>query len=459
MLLWIWQKSSPKKAAFQGFLFGIGLFTVGVSWLFISIHVYGQSPTPLAALITAVFIGYLSLFFASMGYSLNTLCQDSVLIKNLIAFPCLWVLSELLRTWLFTGFPWLLIGYSQTNTWLRGFAPFFGVYGISLITVFMSGILLSLWQCQKRKIRLVFISSLGLIWICGGLLATIQWTKPSGQSIKITMIQGNIDQDSKWQPQQIIKSLNLYSGYTFKNWSSNLIIWPEAAITLPLGEAQDFIQNLGNLAKQHHTTIITGIPVVEPNTAFNAMISIGNGTGIYYKRHLVPFGEYIPLKLIFHFMLQAMHIPMSDFTHGAKKQPPLVANGIAIAPYICYEVAYPLEFLTFLPQAQLLLTVTDDSWFGHSIASSQHLQMAQMRALETGRYLLFSSNTGVTAVLSPMGSLMKSIPSFQETTLTAMVYPMDGQTPWMKWQLYPLLGFLFFGMAVVLQRKYSHRKK
>lgn len=455
LLLFVWNSASPLRAMIQGFLFGFGFFSVGVSWIYISVHVFGQAPIPLAVLITVIFISYLSLFFAAMGYVINTFSAGNSLIRNLIAFPCLWIIAELVRTWLFSGFPWLLIGYSQTNTWLKGFAPFFGVYGLSLITISISGALVSFFY-NSKKTRMVLLTSIGVISISGLLLSQLHWTKPSGKPLRITMVQGNIDQDLKWQPEQIVKTLALYSNYTARNWSSDLIIWPEAAVTLPLAQAGEFINKLSQLAKAHHSTVITGIPVVEPHHAYNAMISVGNGQGIYYKRHLVPFGEYTPLKSFFNFILQAMHIPMSDFTPGTKTQIPLLANGIAIAPYICYEVAYPVEFLTFLPEAKVLLTITDDSWFGHSIASAQHIQMAQFRALETGRYLLFSSNTGVTAVLSPMGTLLKSVPSFQEMTLTAMIYPMEGKTPWMEWKLYPLLAWLGLGMLISL---YSNRKQ
>jgi apolipoprotein N-acyltransferase len=264
------------------------------------------------------------------------------------------------------------------------------------------------------------------------------------------MVQGNIKQEAKWQPEQIQESLWLYGRYTQANWSSDLIIWPEAAITLPLSMAKEITEQLDVAAKQHHSTLITGIPVVEPGAAYNAMIALGMGSGIYYKRHLVPFGEYIPLRPLFSIFAKAMQIPMSDSIPGSQDQQPIKANGIYVAPYICYEVAYPVEFLTFLPKSQILLTITDDSWFGHSIAAAQHLQMAQMRAIETGRYLLFSSNTGITAVIDSRGNIVKEIPTFKEMALTAEVYPMQGSTPWMIWRLYPLLGLIVVSLGAVL---------
>ncbi len=358
---------------------------------------------------------------------------------------------ELLRSWLFTGFPWLLLGYSQTDTYLNGFSPLFGVYGLSTLCAFLSGALIAFLKQKKTLFRLEILTVAILIFLSGFLLTKINWTTSSGQPIKTTMIQGNIQQNLKWQPEQLLSTLKLYMEYTQANWSSHLIIWPEAAIPLPLEEAKDFLFSISNMAKKNNCALITGIPVVKSNFAFNSVIALGNGRGIYYKRHLVPFGEYIPLKPLFEKMLQTFQIPMSNFQHGAKTQSPLIANGVYIAPYICYEVAYPLEFLMFLPKAQLLITVTDDSWFGRSVALSQHLQMAQMRASETGRYLLFNSNTGLTAVLNPKGKITKSVAPFQERALTATVLPMQGETPWMIWRMYPVFGFMLMAILVRLK--------
>lgn len=187
------------------------------------------------------------------------------------------------------------------------------------------------------------------------------------------------------------------------------------------------------------------------------MIALGEGSGVYYKRHLVPFGEYIPFRPIFTAFANAMQIPMSDAKPGPEQQAPLTAGKIAIAPYICYEVAYPVEFLSFLPQAQVLLTITDDSWFGHSFAAAQHIQMAQMRALETGRFLLFSSNTGITAVIDPTGAITKELPNFKELALSAEIYPMSGVTPWMLYKLAPLTLLIFLLNMFAIWQTYGRR--
>ncbi len=459
LLLLAWNNSSPRVAAKQGLLFGLSFFTVGISWIYVSLHVYGQAPVLLAGFITLAFIIYLSSFFMVMGYALNRFCDKSLLLKNLLAFPALWVVFEFGRTWLFTGFPWVLLGYSQTNTWLRGFATLLSVYGVSFIAAFICGALVTIYQTRTANTLKWLLGSIFLIVFAAWGLTLPQWTKRSGSPLKITMIQGNIKQEAKWQPEQIQESLWLYGRYTQANWSSDLIIWPEAAITLPLSMAKEITEQLDVAAKQHHSTIITGIPVVEPGAAYNAMIALGMGSGIYYKRHLVPFGEYIPLRPVFNIFAKAMQIPMSDSIPGSQDQQPIKANGIYVAPYICYEVAYPDEFLAFLPKAEILLTITDDSWFGHSIAAAQHLQMAQMRAIETGRYLLFSSNTGITAVIDARGNIVKAIPTFKELALTAEVYPMQGSTPWMIWRLYPLLGLIVVCLALSFRPRQSFPRR
>lgn len=453
LLLYTWIGVSPPRAMCRGFLFGIGFFTVGISWVYISIHVFGDAPIPLALLISAFFIGYLSLFVGLQGYCLVKLFPQDNLIKWLLAFPCSWVTFEALRGWLFTGFPWLLLGYSQSNTWLKGYAPILGVYGLSLLTAFFGAMLLVIYRQRSLKDRLKGFAILLSVLLIGGLLSTINWTHPVNKPQQATLIQGNIEQALKWQPDQVVKTLKLYVAYTEKNWASHLIIWPEAAITLTLNQASDFLASLDEKAKKNRSAIITGIPIINPGSAFNGMIAIGNGKGVYHKRHLVPFGEYTPLKPFWSFIVKAFDIPMSNFQKGQQIQPPLIANGIPIAPYICYEVAYPIEFLTFLPQAQLLLTITDDSWFGHSLAPKQHLQMAQFRAMETGRYLLFSSNTGITAIINAKGEITKLIPPFQEAELTATVQPMEGITPWMVCKTYPLLVLLLFTLFLAFKNR------
>lgn len=454
LLLYSWLPATPKQAFKRGFLFGLGFFGIGVSWVYISIHVFGQASILVSVFITAVFVSFLALFFAAQGYCFNKFFPTNNPYKVLVVFPCLFVIFEMLRTWLFTGFPWLLLGYSQTNTWLKGYAPVFGIFGLTLLTAFISGLLVLIYQRRKNRLfRLGALSNIIAILCLGLLLSRVSWTHPVGKPLKVSLVQGNIQQTIKWLPDQAFKTLTLYTDYTTKHWSSDLIIWPEAAVTFSLNQASEFLTGLSDLAKSNQTAIITGIPIVSPQASYNGMVAFGQASGVYYKRHLVPFGEYTPLKAFYSYFMRAFQIPMSNSKPGAKNQLPLIAKGIPIAPYICYEIAYPLEFLSFLPNAQLLLTITDDSWFGHSNAAMQHLQMAQMRALETGRYLLFSSNTGITALINDKGVVTETVPEFQETVLNGIVQPMAGMTPWMYWKLYPIATIIFLMLLARILKK------
>lgn len=452
VLLFAWCSvgSKPLLAARYGFLFGFGFFAVGVSWVYISIHTFGQASPILAFLVTFLFITYLSLFFAAQGFCLVTFSPKNDFFKCGLAFPSSWFLFEYLRSSLFTGFPWLLWGYTQTSSYLNGFSPVVGVYGLSIIGAFISAILVLMYKKRMMKVRIKLIAMVSLLFFASFWLQNIQWTTKQGNTIKATLIQGNIDQALKWDSSQLLKTLALYLKHTEENWSSDIIIWPEAAIPLPLNQAQDFLKPLSSKAYQHQSVIITGIPVISPQAAFNSIVLLGDAQGVYHKRHLVPFGEYTPLKSFFAWMLKSFHIPMSNFMRGSESQQPLIAKNIKIAPSICYEIAYPLEVLAFLPKAELLVTLTDDSWFGHSSAQAQHLQIAQMRAQETGRFLLFSGNTGLTAIITPKGEIANELAPFEEKTLTAEVTPMTGTTPWMVWRLYPEVGFLLMTLLIGL---------
>lgn len=452
LLLLSWTFTSPKRAAFRGWLFGMAEFSIGISWVYISIHVYGQASVFLSVLITAVFVFYLSLFPALQGYLLNRFFSRDNFVKWILVYPSSWVVFELLRTWLFTGFPWLLLGYSQVGTIYQGFAPLIGVYGVSFMVVMTAASFFYLLQNLRRLqiigFGLAFFVFLGF---SATALCKINWTLPIGPPLSTALIQGNIKQELKWHPDQMIKTLNLYLHYSKLNLDKNVIIWPEAAITLPQTEMKEFLTQLDRMLLRNGSAVITGIPILDSHKIYNGIIAVGNGSGLYTKRHLVPFGEYIPLKTVFHFVMNSFDIPMSDVAAGPAKQKPLRLKNILIAPYICYEIAYPLEFLSFLPNANLLLTITDDSWFGKSIASAQHVQMGQMRSIETGRYLLFSGNTGITAIINPKGVIEKMIPPFEENVLTGRVYAMSGQTPWVKWKMVPLLGLIAF--SVLLGRR------
>lgn len=424
ILLYIWLKSTPWRAALNGWLFGIGMFGVGTSWVYISIHRFGGASILLSSMLTALFIITLALFIAICGYCMTRFAPK----KFILSFPVFWILFEWLRSHLFTGFPWLLLGYSQTNSLLRGYAPIIGVYGISLLVALSAALIAAIFKRRKKIFPIIILI---LIWAVGELLVPINWTKPTGKPITVSIVQGNIPQQLKWSPDQIAPTIQHYKSLTQPYWNNDIIIWPEAAIPLPLPYAQTFVNQISAAAKKHHASLILGIPIQINSQYYNAAISLGAGSGKYYKQRLVPFGEYVPFESILRGLFTFFDLPMSEFVKGPTKQDLLHAGNVLIAPYICYEVAYAHLVHRDLPKAQLLITISNDAWFGKSIAAAQHLQIGQMRCLETGRYMLFGTNNGITAIINPQGKIVKRLPRFKSLVLTGKVYAMQGETPCM----------------------------
>ena len=445
ILLLIWKEASPQKAFWTGWIFGLGFFGTGASWVAISMHRFGNASTALTGLITFLFVAFLALFPATLGYVFRKFFSRLTDAKKyLLIFPALWVIWEFARSVLFTGFPWLLLGYAQLTTPLKGLSPIVGVYGLSLITALISGALVLLATKQEVKIKTVsFILIFGFIGL-GWIFKDHSWTKPTGLPIKASLVQGNIPQAVKWNPSYVLQTIATYKDLTLANLTSDLIVWPEGAMPIFADNARYFIQKLGQLAQKNQSNIILGVPIQDPQNKkyYNGLLLIGENQGEYLKRHLVPFGEYTPLTAIFGKAMVYFNIPMSSFSPGPQNQPDLKINKIRIAPFICYEIAFPSAVLNAAENSELLLTLSDDSWFGRSIALAQHLQMAQMRSLETGRYQLLSTNTGITAFITPIGTILKGAPINQQIVITDTVQPMTGKTPLMIWHYYPVMGVI-----------------
>ncbi|MFT3742051.1 MAG: apolipoprotein N-acyltransferase [Gammaproteobacteria bacterium] len=444
LLLALLLGASPKQAFWRAFLFGMGFLGIGISWVYISLHVYGQADGWIAGLLTALMIMVLSLYIAVPFYFFAKFFPKPLASQSLLVFPTLWVITEGLRTWLLTGFPWLLLGNTQLYSPLAGLAPIIGVYGVSWVTAFVSALLLLCWR-QRQKFSQVLgcILILVVVGVTSAQLKKIQWTKPAGATVQVSLVQGNIPQTLKWQPTQAQASLDLYQKLTLALPNQRIIVWPEAAITFWPDQITDFLAKFNRMLKDKHSTVLTGIPYMQKDQAYNALLAIGNGQGVYLKRHLVPFGEFIPFRGLLVWLKDYVQIPMSDFASGPKHQPPIIANHIPIASFICYEIAYPWLVAQTAKQSQLLVTISDDSWFGKSLASAQHVEIAQMRALETGRYLLMSTNDALTAIINPQGHVSSFAPPYETYVLNGTIQPMQGNTPWMRIGIYPLLLFTF----------------
>ncbi len=448
LLLWLWYQVPAKRAAWRGFLFGLGLFGLGISWVFISIHTFGNTSVWIAASITGSLIIILSLYIALQGYLLRRFFSTYSTTTLVLAFPTLWVLMEWLRGWLFSGFPWLFLGYSQLPSYLAGYAPLVSVYGVSFLCAMSAGLLINAWRGKKYFFFNLFI--LILIWATGFTLTHIQWTKKIGSPLTAVLIQGNIEQSSKWNPSRLQMILDRYQSITQKNWDANIIVWPEAAIPLVLDEAAPLLNPLSEEAKQHHTALITGVPIRTTERIFyNGMVGLGAAKGMYYKRHLVPFGEYVPLENYLRGIINFFNLPMSNFTAGNDQQTLMQVDDFSISSFICYEIAYLNQFLLTLPRGNLIITISDDAWFGKSWASEQQLQISQMRSLESGRYQLVASNNGATAIIDAQGHIIGTAPEFILTTLRGSVYAMQGSTPLVWLGLKPIIIILFVMLFII----------
>lgn len=421
ILLITWSDCSPKIGAIRGFLFGIGAFTTGVHWVFIAIYRYGHAPLFFAVLLTALFISVLSIYPMLQGYVVNRFFSKPSAIKFLLVFPMSWVLFDLLRAWVFTGFPWLFLGYSQMDTLLKYLAPFGTVHLLTFLTALIGAVIVSpLFLKRWHWISAGFV--VGLIFFTAHHFSSENWNSHKKIPIKISIVQGNIPQEDKWDPELIIRTTQKYQQLTDTLWHSDLIIWPEAAIPVFQTNAKDYIKELNQSAKENNANIIFGIPIAENGIYYNALMLVGENTGTYKKRHLVPFGEYTPFEPLSTWVMDSLQIPMSNFKPGPKNQKLLMVRDLKIASFICYEIIYPFLVRKSLPEANLLLVLSDDSWFGDSIAKYQHLQMAQMRAIENNRYVIFSTNTGVTAIIKPNGDIQGKLPEDTEGILSGTVY-------------------------------------
>lgn len=480
-----WRNVSAKRAALRGYLFGLGAFGSGVSWVYISMHDFGGANVLGSSLLTGLFVGFWALFPALSGYlSVKTIPINKGSTR-VIGVPVVWILIEYLRGyWVLNGFPWLHVAYSQLETPLAGYIAIAGVYGTGFILALTASIAVeivwavawadislivnhsyaksafrpslrvmqavehcrSIFLCPAQlKSQLPLIMILAVLWGTGGLLRNVTWTHQIGQPIRVSMIQGNIAQDQKWRPENKISTLSKYKKMTEEHWDSQVIIWPETAIPAFLDQVQEtFLVPLRNDAKLHNTDLIISVPIHDRpiDQKYNAVITIGKDEDIYRKTHLLPFGEYLPLQPLSGFVLNMINIKLGNFTAGTASQPLLKAGGYPFITLICYEDVFGDLSIRGLPDAAYLVNVTNDGWFGNSIEPHQHMQMARMRAIETGRFLLRATNTGMTGIVSPRGEIISQAPLFQETALTGTITPMGGMTPYARWGDKPVIGIL-----------------
>lgn len=442
--------SPPRRAARHAFFFGFGLFVSGTYWIYVSVHVFGQAPLWIAMFLMFGLVVIMAAYCAGIGWLIARLSGGNPWRLALVG-PAVWVLVEWLRGWVLSGFPWLSFGYGQIDTPLAGWAPVIGIYGVSwmlLVSVSAAVPLLARSGSKAAAITLLLMP-----WVVGFVLQLQPWTTTGGTPITTTIIQGGISQDRKWASDQFVPTLNLYRDALLEAEASTLVVWPEVAIPAVMSQVESFLQVLQRDVRPRRQTLALGIlePHVNGQQVYNSLLLLdGEREQTYRKRHLVPFGEYFPVPDFVRAWMRMMSLPNSDMRAGADEQALLVAaDGTRLAAAICYEDAYGAEQLYALPDAAILINVSNDAWFGESIAPHQHLQVARMRALEVGRSIVRATNNGISAFIGPEGQLLETAPQFQFATLTAEIERRSGLTPYAFTGNSPLVILLATVVAAV----------
>ena len=440
----LWGRADSRSAAaWMGFSFGLGLFVAGIGWIYVALHDYGGMPLLLALPVTLLFAAFIALFPALTGYAQARFPMPNWM-RTVLVMPAAWVLIEWLRGTIFTGFPWLAFGYAHSDSPLAGYAPLFGVYGVSLVAAVSAGLLAWMYDvgaghARDKKYRghgpLLQLMLIGIIWIGGAALRTVAWTQPHGEPISVALVQGNIAQDIKFNEDALVGTLETYRRLTLQN-PARLTILPETALPLLRHEVpQMLVEQLRDHARKNGGDILIGSFERSNGSYYNGVFTLGTADEQHYrKQHLVPFGEFIPLRpLLGWFINGVLDIPMGDLARGDAPQAPLDVAGQRVAANICYEDVFGEEIIRALPEATLLVNFTNDAWYGHSHAAAQHNQISQLRALETGRMMLRATNTGVTSIIGADGRVLQQLPQHQQGVLKGMAQGYQGITPYVRW--------------------------
>jgi apolipoprotein N-acyltransferase len=440
-----------RRAALRAWLFGFAHFGSGVYWVFISIARYGGGPVWVAFPLVVVLAAYLALYPAAVGFALGRLRYAHRAVWALVAFPSAWTLAELVRGWVMSGFPWLSIGYAAIDSPLRGLAPLTGVFGLGTVIATLSG---ALWLAASTAGRERWMA-------CAAMAATValallvppplSWTTTAGKSESVALVQGNIPQNIKWDPEIRQLTLDRYRDMTEPLWGTRLIIWPEVALPTLRSEVEDYLIELQQTAVEKGSTLLLGVITRDGDRSapvYNSVVEIGADTGAYYKRHLVPFGEYFPVPGFLLDVGKLLGMRYSNFSFGPPDQELLQVGGIKLGISICFEDAFGDELRRELPEAGLLVNMTNDAWFDVSTGPSQHLQIARMRALEMGRPLLRVANTGVSGVIDADGVLQEEIGARKTGSVSTIVQPRSGLTPYARYGDRPVWWIALFLLSL-----------
>ncbi len=459
VLMALWSDAVPRRAAWLGFCFALAAFAAGTWWLYVSIRIFGQAPLWLALLLMLGLVSVMALYHALLGWAIARWLPTRGPLALLLAMPAAWVLVEWWRSWFLSGFGWLAFGYSQTDTPLAGFAPLGGTHLLSWLLLTMAGACVLLWRGSTRQ-RLVATAVLLLPWPAGAALERIEWTHEAGSPVEVAVLQGAVPQDLKWLEQNRQQTLDLYGRLAREALGTPLVVMPEAALPDLANNLLPWLRRLAADAEGSGSDLVLGILRAEPGRAgetdyFNSVLALGAEIGWYDKHHLVPFAEFFPVPGFVRRWLRLMNLPYSDFTRGARAQPPLAAAGLLLAASVCYEDAYPTTQLEAIRASTALVNVTNDAWFGRSSARYQHLQISRLRAIEARRWLIRAANDGVSALIRPDGRLAARAPEYEPAVLRGAVQPRAGATPYLYVGNYPvvLLCGMLAGLAAWLRRR------
>jgi apolipoprotein N-acyltransferase len=433
----------PRRAAWAGAAFGAGLFAFGTYWLYTCLHVFGLVPVWLTIVLQIGLIALMSTYSAALCYLANRFWLKPGMTRDWLVLPALWVLLEWLRGWALSGFPWLSLGYAFIDTPLAGWAPLLGVYGVTwaaaLVAVAVSVIFAPHLSGSRR---LAALAAAAMMFAAPLLCARHAWTRALGERIPVAAVQGAVSQDQKWQEANRDATMARYTHLTTQAWGARLILWPESALPVLANDIAGYLDGLRKSGRAHDADFAIGLVNYQPATQqfFNGLLVMAkSGDGWYYKRHLVPFGEYFPVPSFIRSWLRLMSLPYDDISAGSPRQPAVSAAGQTLGATICYEDAFGSEQLSILRDATLLINVTNNAWFGDSTAPHQHLQISRMRALEAGRYLVRATNDGITAAIDPQGRVTARLPQFKEAVLRVDVQPMTGLTPYARFGNHPVV--------------------
>ena len=453
ILFLLLQNQSTRRALLIGFCWGVGQFATGISWVHVSISNFGGMPMAAGLLLMVLLISYLALYPALFAGLLNRFFPTGKT-RFFIAIPALWILSELARGWVFTGFPWLWLGYSQIDSPLAGLAPVGGVEVISFAIIVTASSLAFVITTRAWKWCLL---PAAIFTVASGL-NQVEWVTPDPESrTSFALIQGNIAQERKWLLSERWPTIMKYMDLSRKNWDADIIIWPEAAIPAIEREVASFLSNVDSAAKMNESALLTGIINRKDGRYFNSVLTLGDTSDgdydyrtqhRYSKHHLLPFGEFVPFEDILRPLAPLFNLPMSSFSRGGFIQHNIIAKGRHLAPALCYEIIFGDQVRQNISEAtDFILTLSNDAWFGDSIGPLQHMEIARMRALETGKPVIRSTNNGVTAVTDYKGKIIAQLPQFETHVLRAEVASTTGFTPYRTLGSWPLIGFILVSLG------------